>query len=89
MSTQEMGKRTSLTYTKKAHARLKAMCKELKVTQPDIVNILLENISIEAIRPHAAKIVAARDHEAQLEKEKYDKLRNLTPDQLNELLARL
>lgn len=84
--TDEFEKRTSINFTKRAHQRMRAMCKELEISQQDLINAILENIGVDAVRPLAAKTQQAKTLQREKERLIRQRLAKLSPEQLERLL---
>lgn len=80
-------KRTSMTFTKKAHQRLNAICKQLGLTQPEVINLVLENISLETVRPLAEPLRRAKEAERKRDTLLREKLKGLNAEQIERMLA--
>jgi hypothetical protein len=87
--TKEAEKRYSIIVGKEVQERLASIAKEYKISQTDVVLTLVENTDLEAMAP---KFKAKREDKVKSRGSKsavLERLKGLSPEQLEKLLANL
>lgn len=88
-----VNKKVTMDVTPAQHRKLKDATKSMDVTQQELLGIIIDLTltNIESVRPHVIKYVQRRDAEAQKNKEREAKAKQLisqlTEEQLEKLLA--
>lgn len=86
MSNDKKRPRTSIEYTELAHARLKELCREFDLSQPDIISLILERITKEAIAAPAKALAEKRKAEQARMEALKERFNSLSPEQQEKLL---